>query len=489
MSYLSQYWNIPPECLALLPELTLLAGAFLFFLCSLFKSTNRNVLSFLAIVLALAVTGAAYLTLSTEMLLFEGAYAVDEYSQFFKLLLATCLPLLLIGGMHLKGINKDVLPEYYLFLWLSVLGLMMLVSSVELIAIFVSLELSSFALYLLVPLRDDSTGLRSQMEAGMKYILFGVMATGFMLYGMSYLFGLTGSTYLNEIIPTLTKLLATDPLQPAVFVALLMVLAAFFYKLAAFPMHFWVPDVYQGASNETAAFVATLPKFAAVAMLVRFLAIPTTFSPLLVQVLAVLALASMFYGNLCALVQKDIKRMLGFSGIAHAGFVVLALLALGTEGYSVAIYYITGYVLMNMACFLVIANVSQQGENLVISDFNGLYQREPILALTMGVALFALAGIPPFVGFMSKFMVMTSALRADHLLVVCLATINTAIAIYYYLSVVKAVYTVEDEDKPPVQVNVLIQCTGLILILGIIVMGVLPGKITGFTAALVQSLR
>ena len=158
-----------------------------------------------------------------------------------------------------------------MFLLLSVLGLMMLVSSVELIAIFISLELSSFALYLLVPMRDDRTGIRVQMEAGIKYILFGVMATGFMLYGMSYLFGLTGTTYLKDILVFLSK----GNLQPAVVVAVLMILGGFFYKLAVFPMHFWVPDIYQGASNETTGFIATIPKLGAVALLIRFLTVPT----------------------------------------------------------------------------------------------------------------------------------------------------------------------------------------------------------------------
>ena len=375
-------------------------------------------------------------------------------------------------------------PEYYLFLFLSVLGLMMLVSSVELLAIFISLELSSFALYLLVPMRDDRTGVRVQMEAGMKYILFGVMATGFMLYGMSYLFGLTGSTYLKDIL----AFVARGNLQPAVAVALLMVLAGFFYKLAVFPLHFWVPDIYEGASNETAGFIATIPKFGAVALLIRFLAVPTGQSPFVIELLTVLALCSMFYGNLSALVQKDVKRMLGFSGIAHAGFVVLGLLSLNSEGYGVAVYYIAGYVLMNLACFLVISNVSQQGENLCIEDFNGLYKRQPSLAFILAIGLFGLAGIPPFVGFMAKFMVLTTALRGDHLLVVCLAAINTAIAIYYYLSVVKAAYTADPDDRPSVAVQPVIQLVGFVLVIAITLLGALPGKFVDFASTVVQTL-
>ncbi len=470
--------------MVILPELVLLTGALAFFVLSLGKTPDRNVAKFTALFFGFATFLATCLSYQSQGTLFYGVYAVDQYSQMFKVLIGFSLAFLLVSGQNLKGIHTSVRPEYYMFLLLSVLGLMMLVSSVELLAIFVSLELSSFALYLLVPMRDDRTGIRGQMEAGMKYILFGVMATGFMLYGMSYLFGLTGTTYLKDIIAFLSK----GQLQPAVVVAVLMVLVGFFYKLAVFPMHFWVPDIYQGASNETTGFIATIPKFGAVALLIRFLTVPTGQSPFLIELLAVIAVCSMFYGNLSALVQKDIKRMLGFSGIAHAGFIILGLLTLKGEGYGIAVYYIAGYVLMNLACFLAISNVSQEGENLRIEDFNGLYQRQPVLAFILSVGFFGLAGIPPFVGFMAKFMILTSALRADHLLVVCLAAINTAIAIYYYLSVVKAVYTADPAGRPAVAVHPMIQVTGIFLVITIVLMGALPAKFVDFATAVVQTV-
>jgi NADH-quinone oxidoreductase subunit N len=253
-------------------------------------------------------------------------------------------------------------------------------------------------------------------------------------------------------------------------------------------MHFWVPDIYQGASNETTAFIATLPKIGAVALLIRFVAFPIEHSSFLVQLLAVLALCSMFYGNLSALVQKDIKRMLGYSGIAHAGFVLLGLLSLDGDGYSLAIYYIAGYVLMNLACFLVICHVSEAGENLLIEDFNGLHRRQPLLAFVFMVALFGLAGIPPFVGFMGKFFLLTSALRADHLLVVCLAAINTAIAAYYYLSVVKAAYTGDSGKRPVLVVHPVVQATGVIMVMIICLMGTLPARFIEFAGTVVQMI-
>lgn len=470
--------------MAILPELVLTAGALYYFIVSLFPTPGIRLQRYSGMVIALAVFFAACLTFSHEATLFFGSYAVDPFSQMFKVLIGFAFAVVVIFGQHLKGISDEVRPEYTMFLLLSVLGLMMLVSSVELITIFISLELSSFALYLLVPLRDDRTGVRVQMEAGIKYILFGVMATGFLLFGMSYLFGLTGSTYLVAIVPALHDQVH----QPAVLVAVLLVLAGFFYKLAVFPLHFWVPDIYQGASNETTAFIATVPKLGAVALLIRFMTLPTGQPEFLIQLFGIVAVCSMFYGNLSALVQTDIKRMLGFSGIAHAGFIMLGLLTLGSEGYGLAVYYIAGYVLMNLACFLVICQVSREGENLAISDLAGLYKRQPLLAIILAVSLFALAGIPPFVGFMGKFFLLTSALKHDHLILVILAAINTAIAIYYYLSVVKTAYTDVPVNDQEVTVDYLTKVTGIALVLMIMLMGALPAKIIATAGSIVGTI-
>ncbi len=470
--------------MAILPELALIAGALAFFALSLSKSLDSTQVKNSAVVFGFIILICSIISYNQQATLFYGSYEIDMYSQLFKLIIGFALCVVLIFGQNLKGIDENIRPEYYIFLFLSGLGLMMLVSAVELITLFVSLELSSFALYLLVPMRDDRTGVRTQMEAGIKYILFGVMATGFMLFGMSYLFGLTGSTYIKDIVPALGAVSS----QPAAFFAVMMVLGGFFYKLAVFPMHFWVPDIYQGASNETTGFIATVPKLGAVALLIRFMTLPTGQPELLVNLLIVLALCSMFYGNLSALVQKDIKRMLGFSGISHAGFIVLGLLTMQASGYATAIYYITGYVLMNLACFLVISNVSVNGENLNIDDLNGLHKRQPVLAFVLAVGLFALGGIPPMVGFMGKFMLLTGALKLGHLTLVILAAFNTAIAIYYYLSVVKAAYTADSEDRENVEVNSLIKVTGVVLVMLILLMGTLPSKFVAIADTAVKTI-
>ncbi len=465
-----------------LPELTLLGSGLILFFISLGKA-GSNTVKKIAIALGLLTLVTTFFSLGQEGDLFFNAFRVDTFSQIFKLLIAASMCVVLTFGNKLNGIKKDVHPEYYLFLFMGVLGLTMLVSSVELLGIFVSLELSSFAVYIMVPLRDDSGNYKFQMEAGIKYLLFGVMATGFMLFGMSYIYGLTGSTHLDVVVGALSSMYS----QPAAVIAIAMVLAGFFYKLAIFPFHFWVPDVYEGSSNETTSFIATVPKLAAVAVLIRIVILIDNEGKALVNLLQVCAVLSMFYGNLSALVQKDLKRMLGFSGIAHAGFVLLGLLTFQVSGYAHAFYYISGYVVMNLACFLVICSVAKKGENVQIQDLSGLHKRSPLLALTLLVGLFALAGIPPFVGFMGKFLLLVGALKQQHLLLVTFAAINTAVAIYYYLSVVRIAFCSTEEEqttKPGPLTNIL----SVLLMVIIVIMGVVPSTFVDFYEKTIQAI-
>ena len=337
-----------------LPELVLLAGALGLFVVALGESRQKLART-VALLTAFAAIGAAALTLGQHADLFSGAYRVDQFSQLLKLILAfgfTCI--LLLSG-DLPDIRGEVKSEYFLFLTLSVTGLVMLVSCVEFISIAVALELSSFPLYLLVPMRREREGQRSQMESAIKYIMFGVAANGVMFFGLGYLYGLTGTTHLAELASRLAPVVHS----PLAISGLGLAFCGLYYKLAIFPFHFWSPDVYQGASNETASLVASLPKVGAIAVLIRFVALATPENPTVATMLTFLAVGSMFFGNLTALVQKDFKRMLGFSGIAHAGYALMGFIALGPDGFTAALYYITGYMLMILACFVVISRVSR----------------------------------------------------------------------------------------------------------------------------------
>lgn len=466
-----------------LPELSLLGAGLILFIFSLGKPSSgkmKNVASALAAVTLVA----SLLCINSEGNLFYSAYNVDFFSQTFKVLIALATFIILVFSDSGGDLKEETRAEYYLFLFMSVLGLMMLVSSVELVSIFVSLELSSFAVYIMVPMRSNANSSGSQIEAGIKYLLFGVMATGLMLFGMSYMYGLTGSTQLPVIAEKLSMMYS----QPAAVIAVGLVLAGFFYKLALFPLHFWVPDVYEGASNETTAFIAAVPKIAAVALLIRLVSLVSAEGEVIVNVLMVCALLSMFYGNLSALVQKDVKRLLGFSGISHAGFVLVGLLTFQITGYATAMYYIIGYAFMNLACFLVICSVSEKGRNVSVEDFTGLHKRAPLLAITLTVGLFALAGIPPFVGFTGKFLLLLGALKQGHLTLVILAAINTAIAIYYYLSIVRVSFCTDPEERGAVASSGITNAVAVLLVITIVIMGVMPAQFIAITSSAIQTI-
>jgi NADH-quinone oxidoreductase subunit N len=457
---------------AFLPELVLLCGALLLFVVSLGHSRGRQARS-VALLTAVAAIVTSAACLGEEATLFSGAYRVELFSQVLKLVFACGFGLVLLLSGTLADIREDVKPEYYLFLTISVSGLTMLVSCVDLITLVVALEVSAFPLYLMIPMRRERAGQRSQMESAIKYMMFGIAANGIMFFGMSYLFGLTGSTSLSTMMAKLQPVIHS----PLAIAGLAMTLCGMYYKLAVFPFHFWTPDVYQGASNETAGLVASLPKVGGVAVLVRFVSLAAPDNETVALLLAILAAGSMFYGNLIALMQKDFKRLLGFSGIAHAGYALVGFVALSEQGYSAAIYYITGYILMVLACFIVICKVSRDGMNVGLTELAGLHRRSPLLALTLAVGVFALAGIPPFVGFMGKLSLLMAAWSKGHSTLVIVAMLNAAIAVYYYLGVVREAWFRDPGELPPIRLDWTTRVACVALIAGILLMGIAPGRV------------
>ncbi|MFH1146551.1 MAG: NADH-quinone oxidoreductase subunit N [Pseudomonadota bacterium] len=457
----------------ILPELYFLGTAFFFFVLSLGGASPKRDQRAILFLSAVGICIAA-LALNERGELFYKAYRVDGFSQMFKLVIAIGFFLVAYLGRGLRGLEEKLYPEYYMFLALSTSGLMLLVSSVELLTIFVALEMSSYSLYVVIPFRNS--GERTQMEAAIKYVLFGAAATGIMLFGMSYVFGVAHTTYVAELAVKMPDLMG----QPIAIVGVALMMGGFFFKLGLFPFHFWLPDVYEGTSNETAAFVATMPKIAAVALLLRLVSLAGSDSMQLVNFLMIIAAASMTYGNLAALVQKDIKRILAYSSIAHAGYVLVGVLSLNALGFAAAVYHIGGYVLMSLACFLVVCKLSQAGENVTLDGLKGLHQRSPLLAFTLAVGSFALAGIPPFVGFTGKFFLLSAALKEGYLGLVIIAALNTAISIYYYLNMVRVAYASDPDGLAAVRVDGPSQVLGYALIIAIILMGVLPDAFVAF---------
>ena len=460
---------------AFLPELVLASGALGLFALSLGTGKDRAGW-WVALGTALAAWVATWMTFDVRETIFDGAYRIDGFSQTLKLILIGVLAVLVLMAGELRDVREDIRGEYRFLLVMSALGFVLVTSCLDVLALVVSLELGSFPLYLAVATRREREGQRSQMESAIKYVMFGVAANGIMFFGLGYLYGLTGTTSMPLMAERLRPVMGT----PLAVAGLLMALAAVWYKLAVFPFHFWTPDVYQGASNETAGLVASLPKLGAVLVFHRFMAFAAPDSRVIPLVLACVAAASMLYGNFIALAQTDLKRLLGFSGIAHAGYAVLGFVAMDGAGTIAAFYYLTSYILMVLACFTVISRASPDGENVRIADLAGLHRRSPWLAVTLMVGLFGLAGIPPFAGFMGKLALFTAALKQGHLVLVVIAVLNAAVAVYYYLSVVREALFGDPGDRKPIVLDAPSRVLCGVLVVGIVLLGVFPGPVFNY---------
>ncbi|MGA2025971.1 MAG: NADH-quinone oxidoreductase subunit N [Syntrophobacteraceae bacterium] len=379
--------------------------------------------------------------------LFIRAYRVDIFSQVFKTLISLGLFLIICICGDMTDISEGRHHEFYFLLFTCTLALMLLVSADHLLSIYISLEVSSYSLYILVALRKNrSFGL----EAGIKYFLVGTFASAVMLFGMALLYSTSGTTYLADMARVLPGIIN----RPGVVIGLLFTLGGFFFKLAVFPFHFWAPDTYQGAANQVTAYIATASKVAGIAVILRVMAFAGQGSAYLVHILVVLSVVSMTLGNLAAIVQKDLKRLLAFSTIAHSGYVLIGILVLSPAGYSGAIFYALALLVMEFTAFMVVVELASDGRNLQIKELAGLHRRSPILALALMVSLFSLAGIPPTIGFAGKFLVFVAAVQKGYIALVIIAMINVVVSLYYYLLVIKAAYLLEPaEPLPPLGVS------------------------------------
>jgi NADH-quinone oxidoreductase subunit N len=454
------------------PELWLLATAGVFLVRSMMRPDPVRDHVF-AMVTAAIAAGVALAGLGFSGDLFAGTYRVDLFSQFYKGLLATGFFLVVCLCRGRTGVRDDLQAEFYLLLAVCTLALTMLVSCVHLLTIYVALELSSYALYILVSLRRDHVrGIR----AGLKYFLVGASASAVMLFGLALIYGTTGKAYLVELRAGL-PVYAT---QPAFSLGLLMVLCGFFFKLAIFPFHIWAPDVYEGAANPVAAYIATVSKVAAIGILVRMAALGGT--AYFADVLAVLAIASMTVGNLAALAQKDFKRLLAYSSVAQGGYLLIGVLSMGEAGYAAATFYALAVLVMKFTCFMVVVNVAVGDGNPTVAALAGLHRRAPLMAMALMMALFGLAGIPPTIGFTGKLLIFTAAISQGYFTLVLIAMVNVVISLYYYLMVLRAAYLLEPaDDAPAFQETLPLKALSLVMIGAIVALGFYPNHLIELT--------
>ena len=464
------------------PELYLLLMIGVFFCLAIVRRSNPKRDFLIALILATLGVAVCLASVKLEGTLFLQVYRVDLYSQVFKVILAIGLFLVICICSELNGIEKRHHPEFYLLLTICTLAMMLLVSSVELLTIYVALELSSYSLYILVPLRR---GYGAHVESGIKYFLIGAFASAVMLFGIASLYGVIHTTYVAEIVKVLPGVIG----RPAAIIGLLLTLCGFFFKLAVFPFHFWAPDAYQGATNQVAAYIATASKVAAVAILMRMIALSMGSSEYLVHVLVTLSIASMTLGNLVAIVQKDMKRLLAYSSISHAGYVLIGILSMNQSGYAGAIYYAVAYLIMTFTCFLVVVKVAHDGSDLKIGQLAGLHRRSPLLAMALMLGVFSLAGIPPTIGFTGKLLVFVAAMKNGYFTLVLIAMINVVISLYYYILIVRAAYLLEtDEHSPRLQLSVPTKMLTGTLLAAMVFLGVFPQHLLELARAAARTL-
>jgi len=473
---------------AAVPEISLTAAICLILLVDVFAGERARRVTPTLTLLALAVGAALtvrYGHVTERAPLFAGMYVADELGFVLKLagflLVAVAL---LYSRTYLE--NRSILRgEYYVLALTALLGIFVLVSAGSLLTVYLGVELLALSVYAMVAFDRDS-GVCA--ESAMKYFVLGAIASGALLYGMSLIYGLTGTLDLAEIAARLRA-----PNTAGVILGLTFIVVAVAFKLGAVPFHMWLPDVYEGAPTSVTLFIGTAPKIAYFALALRLLAqgLAGTASEW-VQMLAALAVLTLVVGNVVAIVQSNLKRMLAYSTIANVGFIVLGFVAGTPDGYAAALYYTLVYVLVALGSFGVILLSSAKGfEADLLDDYRGLHQRDPLLALAMMMLMFSTAGVPPFVGFWAKLRIFQVLWETNHLWLVVIAAGMSVVGAYYYLRVVKLMYFDEPPTALPAAQPAARPAAGVRLALGlnaaaVLLLGVLPGPLLDLCARLIH---
>jgi NADH-quinone oxidoreductase subunit N len=420
---------------------------------------------------------------------FWSFYGADPSSLFFKRIALLTTIGVLAMAIDFRGVLTRFIPasqpnaglgEFYCIPLFTCAGLMFIASAKELIFAFTALELVTISFYILVGFMRRNA---QSLEAGVKYLILGALSTGFLVYGITWIFGITGETHLDRIT---TKLATLHDSESAALFALALVLVGLGFKVAAVPFHGWVPDVYQGAPTPVTAFLSVGSKSAGFILLMRilepFLASPTL-QPKVITILSLLAGATVVVGNLAALTQDNLKRLLAYSSIAHAGYLLIAIAsvsskpnAFGSVGATVS-FYLAAYLFMTLLSFLILNLVSSQSKGDDIAHFSGLAKRNPFLATSLLVAMASLAGVPFTAGFYGKFLVFTQAVHADHFALLALGVITVGAGFYYYFRVVAAMWWNTPTETTPIEVPFLSRLVILCCVVAIFYFGIFPKTI------------
>ncbi len=481
---------------ALMPYIVVFLGTVTAILVSVLRGINLKWLVFL-ITLATCAAGAMssfQLLNSSPLVLFNGMMVADGFSNFFNLIFLSSAALTALVSLRYLDHEKLQYPEYYILILFSALGMMLMSSSLDLIVLFVSLELMSLAVYALVGFRRAD---RRSNEAAMKYFILGSAASAVFLYGVALLYGSTGCTQIRDIFDFVTK--HSDALHPVFFLGSVLVLCGFFFKIAAAPFHMWMPDVYEGAPVPVTGFMTSGLKAAAFAAFLRIFVemgygkgLGHQLEANIHHIIWVCAVLTMTVGNFVALTQTNLKRMLAFSSIAHSGYLLMGFIS-GSQsefGFLSIVFYIVIYAIMNIGAFVVLTILaSRDDSDLNLHDFSGLSKRHPWIAFALAVFLLSMAGIPLTAGFVSKYLLFYSAIQANEIALVVIGVLCSAVSVYYYLRVLVYMYMYDAAGSPrALRVSVWAAAALAVMLILTLQVGVFPSWMIDFARKAVTSL-
>jgi NADH-quinone oxidoreductase subunit N len=461
----------------LLPHVFLFLWAILLFVVDFATKEKKHNLSYVAL-LGIVIAIILVLT-SPEGELFGGMFLSDSFSAFFNLIFLLTGFLTIASSIEVvKGFQSNQ-GEYFGLILLSMVGMMFLACAGELLTLYVSLELATIPLFVLASYRKDE--LKSS-EAGLKYLILGAVSSALLLYGIGLIYGLTGTTFLSQVKGTLiVSFLSGVGIGPALVLGMVFLIAGLGFKLALVPFHMWVPDVYEGAPTPITAFLSVASKATGIAAFLRvFYQAFLLFQVDWVMLMAVLAALAMIIGNIIALLQDNIKRMLAYSSIAQIGYILLGVVAATARGTASVAFYTFVYLFANMGAFIAVIAFNNTTGSDQIKDYAGLSRRSPALAAMMAVFMLSLVGIPPLAGFLGKYYLFSAAIEQGFIWLVVVAVLASVISLYYYLGVVRQMYFQNSKEEDPIKTGAMLKVALIICVIGVLLFGIYPNIFIDF---------
>jgi NADH-quinone oxidoreductase subunit N len=459
---------------AFIPEYILLGLAALVVAVDLFlPQVKKTWLSYIAGAGLAATAGISCAWIDKEID-FAGIIAIDNYTTYFRVLFMGIAAVISLASGRLVAEHMRHPGEYYGLIIISTIGAVGMAASRELMTAYLSLELLSFSLYALVSFAKMDG---KSNEAGIKYIVLGAFASAMFLYGISLIYGITGSTYYSEISSVLSE--GTDDFEWALLMGLVLIVTGLGFKVAAVPFHMWTPDAYEGAPVTITAYLSTTSKAAGFALLLRlfsgaFEVVHDDWS----WMIAGMAAATMILGNLVALQQHNIKRLMAYSSIGQVGYMLMGIAGLSHDTASALVFHLTGYMVSTLALFVVIITWVQMNDSEEIADFKGMRERAPLLAGVLAGSLFSLAGLPLFAGFVTKFVLFQAATEEGYYWLAAIGVVTSVISLYYYLQVMREVFVTKVDGEPePLRVPFVMQALAFVLMLGVFYIGLYPPQL------------